>query len=266
MAQETERPLHSCERFKTEDVLTSFNCQFIEAHSSDGAKVLLQKMKLIRSLPPDAEGKLCCIKHPGLLSVIDVIVVEDAVVLVHPDFSGEPLTYVVNKEQSMSPMQAITLFRKLVQVQVDLSHFPMPMWTSLDPRNICIYDDEPFVLFCGLKNHTTLPQNDQGKSLLYYLLTGEYPQNVVDQSRDIRKNLRRVPRLIRQLALDMLEKDYTEEELLAEVDRVLEELTQKRLDRSRADEPKSKPSAAAASWLILDSKRVNTPSGKSVVD
>ncbi|MFC4078256.1 hypothetical protein [Salinithrix halophila] len=254
MIRERRRQVRYYERFQVEDALTFFNGQLIQARSPDGARVLLQEIKLVRPLPPGAQEMLGFIHHPHLLSVLDVIVEQDVVVLVHPIFSGEPLPLVVNREQPMPPSQAVNLFRKLIQTQADLAEFSIPMWTTLDPRNICLYDDEPFVLFCGLKNFTTQPKEDQRKSLLYFLLAGEHPKNVMYRRQDLSKSIRKVPPPIRHLALDILNHDDSLDEILRKTDETLSQLPQKMKASSRSNRYKrrlSPAATAAASLLIL---------------
>ncbi|SFS59559.1 hypothetical protein [Marininema halotolerans] len=253
MTQEMVGPLHLCKRFQVQESLTFFNGRFIQAKSLDGVKVLLQFMNLNDPLSQKTKEKLWMnFKHPGLLSVMDVMVKEDAVILVHPIFAGEPLTAIVNKDQFLSPMRAMTLFRKLIQTQVDLQYLPVSISTSLDPRNICLFDDEPFFLFYGLTDYTTPLAQGPRSLLLYYLLSGEYPLYETKERRDFEKKIRRVPLPIRRFALDLLEQDDTCEELLAKIDQVFTELPRKHT-RSRTSDAKNKwhPAAVAASSQVI---------------
>ncbi|GGE10037.1 hypothetical protein GCM10011571_09180 [Marinithermofilum abyssi] len=214
MIRQKNQTVRYYERFEVEDVLTFFTGQLIQARSTDGARVLLQEIKLIRPLPPGSKELLYNIQHPHMLSVLDVIMEKGVVVLVHPMFTGEPLPLIVNKQNPMEPFKALNVYRKLIRTMIDLNRLPMPVWTVLDPRNILMSGDQPFVLFCGLKRYTPQPKRDQRNALLYYLLAGQHPNDVKYRHQKLSKPLRRVPAPIRELALELVENQYTPEEIL----------------------------------------------------
>ncbi|QKG84191.1 hypothetical protein GXN76_06690 [Kroppenstedtia pulmonis] len=253
MIRERERQVRYYERFQVEDVLTFFTGQLIQARSPDGARVLLQEIKLLKPLPPGAGEMLKQLQHPQMLSVLDVIVEKDVVVLVHPIFSGEPLPLVVDKNNPMEPAQALRLYRKLIKTMVDLAKFPIPLWTTLDPRNVCLYGDEPFVLFCGLNRYTPKPRNDQKQDLLYYLLAGEHPRNVQYSGQDLSKRIKQVPVAIREFAVELLNDTYTLEQILEKADKILQDLPESNEKKGfkKLNQKRTVPLAVVTVMLVL---------------
>ncbi|OYD09859.1 hypothetical protein [Paludifilum halophilum] len=251
MIRERERQVRYYERFQVEDVLTFFTGQLIQARSPDGARVLLQEIRLVRPLPAGAQEMLKRMRNSHMLSILDVIVEKDVVVLVHPIFSGEPLPLMVNKDHPMEPVEALRLFRKLVRTLIDLAQFPIPMWTTLDPRNICLYEDEPFVLFCGLKKYTPKPMDDQKQNLLYYLLAGEHPRNVKYRGQDLAKRIKHVPVPIRELAIDLLDRKPSPEEMLRRADEALDKVPSPTVGKRSRRQEKRRLSPLIATLLVI---------------
>ncbi|BCU81491.1 hypothetical protein JIR001_12740 [Polycladomyces abyssicola] len=192
------------ERFQVEDVLSFFSGRLVLAKSRSGTQVFLQDITIDRPLPPGSKEMLLQLRHPHLAPILDVMEEKGRVVLVHPPLVGDPLPLVVTKEQPMSPIQAVRVFERLLKTKRDLNRLPLPIDTTLDPRNVCMVEEQPMLLFYGIKRFGKTRKDEKWRSLLYFLLTGNqwHPEMNAAETREA---LRKVPRPVRQLALDCLE-------------------------------------------------------------
>jgi hypothetical protein len=191
------------ERFQVEDVLSFFSGRLVLAKSRSGTQVFLQDIAIDRPLPPGSKEMLLQLRHPYLAPILDVMEEKGRVVLVHPPLVGDPLPLVVTKEQPMPPLQAVRVFERLLKTKRDLNRLPLPLDTTLDPRNVCMVEEQPLLLFYGIKRFGKTQKDEKWRSLLYFLLTGKqwHPEMNAEETREA---LRKVPHPVRQLALDCL--------------------------------------------------------------
>ncbi|MBN2909901.1 hypothetical protein JQC72_10230 [Polycladomyces sp. WAk] len=192
------------ERFQVEDVLSFFSGRLVLAKSRSGTQVFLQDIAIDRPLPPGSKEMLLQLRHPHLAPILDVMEEKNRVVLVHPPLVGDPLPLVVTKEQPMSPLQAVRVFERLLKTKRDLNRLPLPIDTTLDPRNVCMVEEQPMLLFYGINRFGETGKDEKWRSLLYFLLTGHqwHPEMNAAETGEA---LRKVPQPVRQLALDCLE-------------------------------------------------------------
>jgi hypothetical protein len=167
---EAKRSRRYYELFQVEDVISFFNGQLILARSKDGNQVYLQEMKKTRPLPPGSTEILANLENIQMVPVLDVIEEKDRVVLVHPSVSAEPLSLLVNRENPLNPVQALNIYRKLLRTVIRLSRLPLPLHSTMDPRNIIMEGERPYLLFVSFEKFQG--QDQQWRLLLYFLLTG----------------------------------------------------------------------------------------------
>ncbi|MBA4494943.1 hypothetical protein ACFO25_01705 [Paenactinomyces guangxiensis] len=161
------------EHFQVEDVLTFSRGSLLLARSPEGTQVLLHELKSKDLLPVNCKESLRKLKHPHLVPVWDIYEDGQSAVVVHPIVSGEPLTLLVTPEKPMPYQSAIYLYRQLLQTVKDLTELPLPILTTLDPRNIVMDGKHPYLLFFDISSPgRKVQQDEEWRSLLYYLITG----------------------------------------------------------------------------------------------
>ncbi|PTX53057.1 hypothetical protein C8P63_1293 [Melghirimyces profundicolus] len=214
-------PQRYYERFQVEDVLTFISRQLVQAKTVDGREVYIQEIKTNQPLPPGAREIFLNMNFPHVAPVLDVIIQDDRITLVHPPFSGDPLPLVVNEKDPMKPRKALRVFEKLLKTMQSLEQLPLSLSTTLDPRNICIAD-EPYVLFYWIKNYSLDPPDEQWQHLLIYLLTGVIPKNKGERLKLLSRN-HKIPTDYRQLALDCYDPNKTRDDILLQVRQLMEQ-------------------------------------------
>ena len=177
------------ERFQVVDTIHFFNRKLILAKDPDGEQVLLQEIEMNRFVPPGIREVLRNFDHPHVAPIHDVIEENRRIILVHPPMIGEPLSMLVDPEHPMPPIQALRIFRRLLRTMVDLYNLPLPMTTTLDPRNVIMNADHPHVLFLNFKKLSPPRFHEKWRELLYFLLTGKEPDGDVRQSIEDQKNI-----------------------------------------------------------------------------
>ncbi|TCS96419.1 hypothetical protein [Hazenella coriacea] len=201
------------ERFQVEDVINFFSGQLLQAKSSDGAQVFLQRIKYSRRpLPEGFSDALCKLQHSNLAPVLDVLEEEDQLILVHPPFSGDPLPLVVNKDEPMESEKAIRIANKCFRTLMDLEQLPLPLQATLDPKNILLDGNQPLLLFYYIKDSKPSSSDEKWRELLFFLLAGQTPQRGQKQH-EKQLEEKRVPSKIMQIALRCLDQKFTIKQL-----------------------------------------------------
>ena len=159
-------------RFQVVDIIKFFNRKLILAKEADGSRVFLQEIEMNHFVPPGIREVLRNFHHPHVVPIHDVIEENRRITLVHPPLIGEPLSMIVDPEHPMPPKQALRTFRKLLRTMVDLYNLPLPMTTTLDPRNVIMNEGHPYVLFLNFKKLSPPRFHEKWRELLYFLLTG----------------------------------------------------------------------------------------------
>ncbi|MCS1350732.1 hypothetical protein [Mechercharimyces sp. CAU 1602] len=196
--------------YTVEDEIMFFSGQLLRASDTDGSQVYLQEISLPRSLPKDFKEMLLHMKHPHLAPVIQVLEESDRMILVHPPLKGNPLPLFMREEGPLEPEKALRFAQRLTYTMMDLTRISLPFYTTLDPRNIIIDNDCPYIIFYGdatyghrePNNKWKMEPDEKWRSLLFYLLTGKQPSSVKDKKQELSKH--KMPQSIHELALDSL--------------------------------------------------------------
>ncbi|MDA8353134.1 MAG: hypothetical protein M0Z65_08110 [Firmicutes bacterium] len=201
------------EHYQVEDVLTFFSGQLVSAKSPDGMQVLLQEIALKDSLPPGSKELLTHLENEHLAPVLDVIEEQDRIVLVHPPLTGEPLSLMIHPRQGMEPAQALSVYRQLLRTAVRLAKLPIPLFTTLDPRNIIMEGSRPFVLFVSFEKFSKTPADEKWRFLLHFLLTGfqleRRPENPESD-----RSIQELPQSMKELVLLSMDPNQSMERVL----------------------------------------------------
>lgn len=160
------------DRFKEQDEFRFFSSRLVLARSADGTPFFLQEVYLKRPLPPGGAEVLLRLRKEYLPPVVDIREKPDRIVLVHPPLSGEPLMLLIPPKKGMDPRSALALYCRLLQAVLQLSKLPLPLITSLDPRNIILDGERFYFIFFGFRNFVKIVEDEQWRYLLYFLLTG----------------------------------------------------------------------------------------------
>ncbi|OYD07467.1 hypothetical protein [Paludifilum halophilum] len=199
------------ERYQVEDVLTFISRQLVQAKTIEGNEVYIQEIDIHEPLPPGAREILLNMDLPHVAPVLDVEVSENRATLIHPPFSGDPLPLVVNEKSPMKPAEALHTFTNLLKTMESLEQLPLPMSTTLDPRNISI-SSKPYLLFCWIKKYSINPPEEKWRELFIYLLTGIVPKNRTERVRFLEN--KNIPPAYRNLALKCFDPDTNRSEIL----------------------------------------------------
>ena len=167
------------ERFQVLDTIHFFNRKLILAKEPNGRQVFLQEIEMNHFVPPGIREVLRNFDHPHVAPIQDVIEEHRRIILVHPPMIGEPLSMLVDPDHPMPPIQALRIFRRLLRTMVDLYNLPLPMTTTLDPRNVIMNENHPYVLFLNFKCHR-LDFMKSGE--LLYFADGKEPEGDVRRS------------------------------------------------------------------------------------
>lgn len=184
-------------RFHVMDTVKFFNGKLILAKGPDGGQVFLQEIEMNHFVPPGIREVLRNFDHPHVAPIHDVLEKDNRIVLIHPLLLGEPLSMLVDPEHPMPPKQALHVFRRLLRTMVDLYNLPLPMTTTLDPRNVIMYENNPYVLFINFKRLSRPRFHEKWRELLYFLLTGEEAEGdirykIKDQNLNIPPELKKL--------------------------------------------------------------------------
>ena len=177
------------ERFQVVDTVHFFNRKLILARDPGGGQVFLQEIEMNRFVPPGIREVLRNFDHPHVAPIHDVIEENRRIILVHPPMIGEPLSMLVDPDHPMPPIQALRIFRRLLRTMVDLYNLPLPMTTTLDPRNVIMNENHPYVLFLNFKKLSPPRFHEKWRELLYFLLTGKEPEGDVRQTIEEQQNI-----------------------------------------------------------------------------
>ncbi|GGA39950.1 hypothetical protein GCM10007416_11140 [Kroppenstedtia guangzhouensis] len=201
------------EHYQVEDVLTFFSGQLISAKSPDGMQVLLQEISLKDPLPPGLEKMLINLENVHLAPILDVIEEPDRIVLVHPPLTGEPLSLMIRPRQGMEPAQALSVYRQLLRTTVRLSKLPIPLYTTLDPRNIIMEGSRPFVLFVSFEKLSKMKDDVKWRFLLHFLLTG-FQLDRCPEEPESERSIRELPKPMKDLVLKTMDPEQSMEQVL----------------------------------------------------
>lgn len=207
------------ERYQVEDVLTFFSGQLVLARSPDGDQVFLQEVGLSRMLPPGAKEMLVNLPGEYLAPILDVIEENDRIILVHPPLGGEPISLLVQPKQGMEPVLALTIYRKLLKTAIQLKKLPLPLHTTLDPRNIIMDGTRPFILFLSLGEFSGKKADEKWRYLLPFLLTGQQLDGV--DNPEMNKNIQELSDGLRNLVLHSMNPTFSMEMVLKEADQLI---------------------------------------------
>lgn len=238
------------EHYQVEDVLTFFSGQLISAKSPDGMQVLLQEITANKTLPSGLKELLTNLDNEHLAPVLDVIEEQDRIVLVHPPLKGEPLFLLVEPRHGMDPAQALSIFQKLLRTAVRLEKSPIPLFTTLHPRNIILEGNRPFVLFVSFEKFSKNQADEKWRFLLYFLLTGfQLDQPLTDPESD--RNIRELPKPLKDLVLLSMDPEQTMESVLEVAEQTAVPKTQKSSSPKRKVPSKKLVYPAVAVVLLI---------------
>ncbi|MFC4078255.1 hypothetical protein [Salinithrix halophila] len=208
------------ERFQVEDVLTFFSGQLVSAKSPDGTQVFLQEVSLTKPLPPGSKEILTRLKNEHLAPILDVMEEKDRVVLIHPPLGGEPLSLLIQPRQGMKPDRALNVYRQLLRTAVRLSELPLPLFTTLDPRNIIMEGDRPFVLFVSFEKFSKQQADEKWRFLLHFLLTGFRLEARPDKP-EAEKSIRELPGPMKDLVIRAMDPKESMKSVLEAAEKVV---------------------------------------------
>lgn len=223
------------ERYQVEDVLTFFSGQLVSAKSPDGTRVFLQEITLNKPLPPGAIEILTNLENEHLAPILDVIEEKERIVLVHPPMGGEPLSPLVQPRRGMEPTQALSVFRRLLRTAVNLSELPIPLYTTLDSRNIIIEGNRPYILFISFEKFTKRQADEKWRFLLHFLLTG-FRMESRPENPEGDRSIRELPDGLKKLVLISMDPKNSMKQVLEAAERtVLPKQTKKMVASKRAN-------------------------------
>jgi hypothetical protein len=119
----------------------------------------------------------------------------------------------------MHPMKSLKIFTQLLRTLLDLNQLPLPLGTTLDPRNIIMDGDHPYLLFIHVKHFSPFQEDERWRELLFFLLTGERPvRNGLEKQWERVKN--RIPPEMQPLVRDCFDKDKSIKEILSKASNI----------------------------------------------
>ena len=234
------------EKFQVEDVMVMFSRQIVLARTPNGSQVFLQEIKVRRSLPPGIIEMLKNLQHPYVAPILEVLLENDRILLVHPPLTGDPLSLLVNEEHPMNAFDALSVFRKLLRTVIELSNFPLPLTTILDPKNIIISGKQPYVLFLDFKLHRA-KEDERWRSLLYFLLTGVQPTE--SYRVPLNRSSSKIPPELEELMKECFNPERSMYQILRMAEQIVLEPPKEK--KSKRVQKVALYSAAAAACLIL---------------
>ncbi|MDQ0417435.1 hypothetical protein J2Z48_001608 [Croceifilum oryzae] len=210
-------------RFQVEDEIQFSSGKILQARTHGGKRVFLQSIPIEgQTLPEDFRELVLKFQHPHLAPIIDVMVDEHEVILVHAPFTGEPLPLLVTKERPMKPLKALKVAKSLLQTIRELQRRNFPLRTTLDPKNILLSGSEPLLLFYYLHDEVKVQRDQKWRDLLFFLLTGYQPsKNPKNNKLFLENNL--IPRKLQKLALKSWKTKVSLEEVIGQVDKLLKD-------------------------------------------
>lgn len=210
-------------RFQVEDEIQFSSGKLLQARTHAGKRVFLQSIPIEgQTLPEDFRELALKFQHPHLAPIIDVMVDEHEVILVHAPFSGEPLPLLVTKERPMKPLKALKVAKSLLQTIRELQRRNFPLRTTLDPKNILLSGSEPLLLFYYVHDEVKVQRDQKWRDLLFFLLTGYQPsKNPKNNKLFLENNL--IPRKLQKLALKSWKTKVSLEEVIGQVDKLLKD-------------------------------------------
>lgn len=210
-------------RFQVEDEIQFSSGKLLQARTPEGKRVFLQSIPIEgQTLPENFRNIVLRLQHPHLAPIIDVMVDEHEVILVHPPFTGEPLPLLVTKERPMKPLKALKVAKSLLQTVRELNRRNFPLRATLDPKNILLSGSEPLLLFYYLSDEIKVQRDQKWRDLLFFLLTGHNPsKNPKNNKLFLENNL--TPRKLQKLALRALKAKVNIEEVIQHVDKLLKD-------------------------------------------
>src|SRR5690606_22284712 len=146
--------------------------------------------------------------------ILDVIFESRRVKLIHPPLRGDPLSTLVGGKVPMKPSPALEICRKLLSTLEELDKQPLPLSSTCDPRNVYLVDGEPYFLFLWIKGYTEPPE-EKWRELLFFLLTGEFPEKGKAPEQAAVHD--RIPEPFRPLVADFLDPRYSRRDVLNRV-------------------------------------------------
>ncbi len=248
------------EKFQVEDVMVMFSRQIALARTPDGAQVFLQEIKVRRSLPPGIVEMLSNLQHPYVAPILEVLMEGDRIVLVHPPLEGDPLSLVVNEENPMNAYDALNVFRKLLRTQVELANLPLPLTTVLDPKNIIMNGNQPYVLFLDFKSSQR--EDEKWRGLLYFLLTGVQPKESLYRM-PLRKGSSAIPPELEQLVVECFNPERSIRQILRMAEQIV--LERPKENKTKRIQRVAIYSAAAAACLVLGAFMGKQAAGDSMM-
>lgn len=216
------------ERYQVEDVLTFFSGTLVSAKSPDGARVFLQEITLSKPLPPGAKEILINLENEHLAPILDVMEEKGRLVLVHPPMGGEPLSLLVQPRRGMEPSQALNVYRRLLRTAIKLSVLPIPLFTTLDPRNIIIEGNRPYVLFISFEKFTKRQADEKWRYLLHFLLTG-FRMESRPENPEADRSIRELPEALKKLVLISMDPENSIQDVLDAAEKTVLPKQQKKM-------------------------------------
>lgn len=210
-------------RFRIEDEIQFSSGKLLQASTPEGKRVFLQSIPIEgKVLPENFRNIVLRLQHPHLAPIIDVMVDENEVILVHPPFTGEPLPLLVTKERPMKPLKALKVAKSLLSTVRELSRRKFPLRATLDPKNILFSGSEPLLLFYYLGDEVQVQRDTKWRDLLFFLLTGHNPSKNPKNNKALLNN-NMTPRKLQKLALNAIKSKSSLEEIILEVDKLIKD-------------------------------------------
>lgn len=201
------------QRYRVKDVIRFGSNQLVQAKTEDGTVVYVQEIPLRKPLPSRTASALKLdLRH--VPSILDVIFESRRVKLIHPPLRGDPLSTLVGGKVPMKPSPALEICRKLLSTLEELDKQPLPLSSTCDPRNVYLVDGEPYFLFLWIKGYTEPPE-EKWRELLFFLLTGEFPEKGKAPEQAAVHD--RIPEPFRPLVADFLDPRYSRRDVLNRV-------------------------------------------------
>ncbi|PTM58491.1 hypothetical protein [Desmospora activa] len=251
------------ERYQVEDVLTFFSGQLVSAKSPDGARVFLQEITLSKPLPPGAKEILTNLENEHLAPILDVMEEKERIVLVHPPMGGEPLSLLVQPRRGMEPSQALTVYRRLLRTAINLSELPIPLYTTLDSRNIIIEGNRPYVLFISFEKFTKRQADEKWRYLLHFLLNG-FRMESRPENPEGDRSIRELPDALKKLVIMAMDPENSMQDVLDAAEKTVLPKQQKKMATDKRGNTRvivysGVVAAVVITGIIVGNQFTNTP-------
>ncbi|SHE46210.1 hypothetical protein SAMN05444392_101565 [Seinonella peptonophila] len=218
------------QRFFVEDVIDSITGQLIQARSLDGTSLCLQKIPLydLTIKEMSLNQLMQQLQHPYIVPILDMILEDNQLILVHPPNTGEPLLLEVNPNRPMELYQAMQFVLKVLQVIVYVKETNLPLHIACDPKKILVREGDPLLLFFSVEHLEE--EHESWRKLLPFLLTGQFYDSGVEDL-FIQLKVNKIPSSISKLIKQVITSKMTMQTFMEILNDYLDEYWKKTIQK-----------------------------------